>query len=250
MYANWRYEPAQKALIQLATDPAADALDRLNATDAIGYAVRLQVKGVRQDPPMFQALVSLLRDKEEPVRSAAAGILAPIYEPSGEGAQRRRSPEGGWEKWIEQITALDPGARKHYEACASAGSGNEPVDLFCRSLKASLPDAFQYTLKAAEAGYVPAQSTVAMMYANGKGVEQNYAEAGKWWGKAAEGGDLRAARHVWNLYRNGEGVARDAAIANRWAPVIGEPVSVPRTNRSAAPGTPAPTGASAAGPAR
>ena len=56
MDAGWRYEAAQKALIQLATDKSADPADRLNATDAIGYALRLQVKGVRQDPPMFEAL--------------------------------------------------------------------------------------------------------------------------------------------------------------------------------------------------
>src|SRR5262245_66398055 len=68
MYANWRYAPAQKALIELATNKTADPLDRLNATDALAYAVRLQVKGVRQDPPMFQALVSLLQEKEEPIR--------------------------------------------------------------------------------------------------------------------------------------------------------------------------------------
>ncbi len=55
--------------------------DRLNAADALGYAVRLQVKGVRQDPLMFQALISLLQDKEEPVRATSAGILAPLYEP-------------------------------------------------------------------------------------------------------------------------------------------------------------------------
>ena len=77
MYADWRYETAQQALIQLATNQNASAPDRLNATDAIGFAVRLQVKGVRQDPPMFQALVSLLQDKEEPVRATAAGTLAP-----------------------------------------------------------------------------------------------------------------------------------------------------------------------------
>jgi hypothetical protein len=105
MYANWRYAPAQKALIELATNKTADPFDRLNATDAIGYAVRLQVKGVRQDPPMFHALVSLLQDKEEPVRSIASGILAPLYESAGDGAQRRRSPEGGWEKWLDEITA-------------------------------------------------------------------------------------------------------------------------------------------------
>ena len=78
-----------------------------------------------------------------------------------------------------------------------------------------------------------------MMYANGKGVQQNYAEAGKWWIKAAEGADMVSARHVWNLYRNGEGVDRNPTIANQWAKVIGEPVQVPRNQ------TPAP--ASAAG---
>jgi TPR repeat protein len=34
--------------------------------------------------------------------------------------------------------------------------------------------------EAAEDGCVPAHSAVAMMYANGKGVPQNYAEAGNW----------------------------------------------------------------------
>jgi hypothetical protein len=209
MYANWRYAPAQKALIQLAVDKTADPGDRLNATDALGYAVRFQAKGVRQDPSMFQALVSLLQDKDEPVRSTASGILAPIYEPSGEGAQRRRGPEGGWDKWLADITAALP-------------------------QQAADPATFQSTLKSAEQGNVAAQSSVAMMYANGKGVQQSYAEAGKWWVKAAEGGDLVAARHAWNLYRNGEGAERNPTIANQWAKAIGEPVQAPR-NPAAAP---------------
>ena len=214
MYANWRYAPAQQALIQLAIDKGADPLDRLNAADAIGYAVRFQVKGVRQDPPMFQALVSLLQDKEEPVRSTAAGILAPLYESAGEGPQRRRAPDGGWEKWLNGITA-------QYQVTSMPAQSD-------------LAAAFQTTLKAAEQGDTKAQAAAAMLYANGKGVQQNYAEAGKWWIKAAEGGDLAAARHAWNLYRNGEGVERNAAIANQWAKAIGEPVQVPRATPAAA----------------
>ena len=254
MYANWRYEPAQKALIQLATDQSADALDRLNATDAIGYALRLQVKGIRQDPPMFKALISLLRDKEEPVRSTAAGILAPLYEPAGQGAPRTRSPDGGWEKWLDEITAMDMSVSRKYQVCGAGNSSQEPVDLFCQGgsaligydlatrqqRKKDLALAFHHTLKAAEQGYVPAQSAVAMMYANGKGVQQNYEEAGKWWIKASEGGDLLAARHVWNLYRNGEGVARTPAIANQWAAVIGEPVQTPRARRTPNPANASP----------
>jgi TPR repeat protein len=233
MYAEWRYATAQQALIRLATDQNASALDRLNATDAIGYAVRLQVKGVRQDPPMFQALISLLQDKEEPVRATAAGILAPLYEPSGHGDERTKAPPDGWEKWLAGITAEEQGALKDYEVCKrEQGSGTkDPADLFCmggQSVNTDPASAFRYTLQAAEQGYVPAEAAVAMMYANGKGVQQNYAEAGKWWIKAAEGGDLIAARHAWNLYRNGEGVARDRNIANQWAKVIGEPVQVPR----------------------
>jgi len=162
---------------------------------------------------MFQALVGLLQDKDEPVRSTAAGVLAPLYESPGEGPQRRRAPEGGWEKWLTGITAQ--------------------YQVISLSTEADLASTFHSTLMAAEQGDTKAQAATAMSYANGKGVQQNYAEAGKWWIKAAEGGDLAAARHAWNLYRNGEGVERNPAIANQWAKVIGEPVQVPRTTTPA-----------------
>ena len=93
-------------------------------------------------------------------------------------------------------------------------------------------------IRAAKAGNVRAQAVLGWMYANGRGVQQSYAEAGKWWIKAAEGGDLKAARHAWNLYRNGEGVDRNPAIANQWAKMIGEPIQVPRA-ATAAPAAPA-----------
>jgi TPR repeat protein len=225
--ANWRSPAAQQALIRLATDKAADAGDRLSAVDALGQAVKLQVKGVRQDPPMFQALVSLLADKDEPVRSTASVILAPIYQP-GDGTPPRKAPAGGWQQWLDEIAAKEAGYLKDYEVCGAGKSGHEakePVDLFCQG-GALLPkdpvSAFQYTLQAAEQGYVPAQAAVGMLYANGKGVQQNYAEAGKWWVKAAEGGHLLAANSASMLYRNGEGVPRDATVANKWAKVVAE----------------------------
>jgi hypothetical protein len=56
--ANWRYQPAQEALIQQATDQNAAIDARESAADAIAQAMRLQAAGVRQDPPMFKALVS------------------------------------------------------------------------------------------------------------------------------------------------------------------------------------------------
>jgi TPR repeat protein/predicted esterase len=257
MYANWRYRPAQDALIRLAAATSADARDRLNAADGLAYAVRLQVQGARQDVPLFQALISLLKDEEEPIRSTAFLALAPAYEPAPAGDKRRRSPQEGWEKWLEQAAALQNDAVTSYEFCGqgparqaaekSENAGKpEAADLFCKggsallgrnlatgqAAKADLASAFQWTLKAAEHGYVPAQSAVALMYANGKGVQQSYPEAGKWWLKAASGGDLTAARYAWNLYRNGEGVDRDRTLANQMAALIGEPLQAPRAPTS------------------
>lgn len=163
---------------------------------------------------MFRALVALLQDKEEPVRSAAYLSLAPAWEPAPAGSTtagspRRRSPEGGWEKWLEAIAA-------------KANVPPQPTS--------DVAAAFQSTLQAAEGGDKAQQSAVAMMYANGKGVQQNYAEAGKWWLKAGSAGDLAAARHAWNLYRNGEGVERNATAANQMAVLIGEPIQTPRAS--------------------
>ena len=227
VHANWRSPAAQQALIQLATDKSADAGDRLSAVDALGQAVKLQVKGVRQDPPMFQALVSLLADKDEPVRSTAAVILAPLYQP-GDGTPSRKAPAGGWQQWLDEIAAKEAGYLRDYEVCGAGKSSQEAkelVDLFCQGgalLRKDPVSGFQYTLQAAEQGYVPAQAALGMLYANGKGVQQNYAEAGKWWVKAAEGGHLLAASSASMLYRNGEGVPRDATVANKWAKVVAE----------------------------
>ena len=64
-YANWRYQPAQQALIQRATDKSLDLDARLDAADALGQAVKLQAAGVPQDPPMFRALVSPAQRKRK-----------------------------------------------------------------------------------------------------------------------------------------------------------------------------------------
>lgn len=114
--ANWRSQASQQALIQLAANKSADLADRVSATDALGYAVRLQVRGVRQDPPMFAALVALLADKEEPVRASANAILAPVYQPAA-ATPPLKAPVGGWQVWLDEITTKEGGYLKDYEVC-------------------------------------------------------------------------------------------------------------------------------------
>jgi TPR repeat protein len=223
-YANWRYQPAQHALIQRAMDKNLPMDDRLDAADALAQAVRLQAAGVPQDPPMFRALVSLLdeRQKNEPLYAAAFIALAPIrpYIIGGSGAGQF-PPDGGWEKWLDRITVEQQGHRVYYNACKAGGSGggtgSQALELFCAGgdlVSTNPARAFRSTLQAAQAGYVPAQDVVGMMYAVGKGVEQDLKEAGKWFLTAAEAGNLRAAANFGAVSRSLRG---DVEIARRWA---------------------------------
>jgi HEAT repeat protein/Sel1 repeat-containing protein len=201
-YANWRYGPAQQALIERATDESLDVDARLDAADGLVQAVKLQAAGVPQDPPMFKALIRLLdeRGKNEPLRAAAYIALAPIrpYIIGGSGAGQF-PPDGGWQKWLDRVTTEQAGDGVYYGVCGAAGSshtGGTPVDLFCAGgewVSKNPAKAFQSTLESAQAGYVPAQEVVGMMYAVGKGVQQDYQEAAKWFLTAAEAGNPRAA---------------------------------------------------------
>jgi hypothetical protein len=204
MYAGWRSEAAQKALIDLATHPekAVEPVDRISAGDGLGFAVRFEVRGGRQDPPVFRALVSLLMDKDEEIRVMAGNILAPVRDGDfrgDAGRPEKKAPEGGWAKWLDDITAKEAGYAKDYEVCSSTDKRTDAIQLFCdggAQLKTKPALAFQNTMKAAEQGYVPAEAALGMMYANGKGVQQDYVEAGKWWSKAAAGGHVLAAANA------------------------------------------------------
>ena len=92
LQANWRYMPAQQALIATATDAAWDLTERGLAVDGIGTAVKLQIGGAFQDPPLFKALVALLDDPDLGLRTKAFSILSPImmsgYKPDATAAAR------------------------------------------------------------------------------------------------------------------------------------------------------------------
>jgi hypothetical protein len=223
-YANWRYQPAQRALIQRATDKSLDIDARLDAADALGQAVKLQAGGVPQDPLMFRALVSLLseRGKNEPLQAAAYIALAPIRPYIIGGSDEGQfPPDGGWETWLHKITVEQQGDGIYYSVCKTGGSGGgtegQPVVLFCagEDLVSKNPaKAFQSTLEAAQAGYVPAQEVVGMMYAVGKGVQQDQGEAARWFLTAAEAGDPRAAANFVAMSRSVRG---DVELSQRWS---------------------------------
>ncbi len=224
-YANWRSAAAQHALIRRATDQSLDLDARLDAADGLAQAVKLQATGVLQDPPMFRALISLTSEKDEPLQAVALLALAPIRRYIVGGADEGQfPPEEGWEKWLQKITDQQAGDLTYYSVCGPAGSSRtdaEPVDLFCAGgalVNNNPAQAFQSTLQAAQRGYVPAEEVVGMMYAIGKGVQQDYHEAGKWFLTAAEAGNTRAAtNYVGSLRSNMGNLRRDPELSARWA---------------------------------
>ncbi len=70
--------------------------------------------------------------------------------------------------------------------------------------------------KAAEAGYAPAQSNLASLYAEGLGVTKDQAQAVAWYRKAAEQGDARAQLALGNRYSSGLGIPKDDTEAVAW----------------------------------
>jgi Sel1 repeat len=223
-YANWRSQTAQQILIQRATNQGLGIDARIDAADGLAQAVQLQANGVQQDPPLFQALVTLLDDKSEPLRAVAFLALAPVRPHIIGGSEEGQfPPAGGWQKWLEKITAQQQGDLTYYRVCGPISTSRiatDSVGLFCaaRDLVTQKPaQAFQLTLKAAQNGYAPAQEVVGMMYAIGKGVEQDYREAAKWFLTAAEAGNTRAAANYVGTLRSGtRGPRTDPELSARW----------------------------------
>jgi TPR repeat protein len=68
----------------------------------------------------------------------------------------------------------------------------------------------------AEQGLAEARYNLGIMYAEGRRVPKDFAEAVKWYRKAAEQGHVGAQFNLGIMYRKGEGVPQDDAEAAKW----------------------------------
>ncbi|ACE06259.1 hypothetical protein Aasi_0892 [Candidatus Amoebophilus asiaticus 5a2] len=82
--------------------------------------------------------------------------------------------------------------------------------------KMSDEEVFIQCKKDADHGYIDAQYNVASMYENGKGVDQNYQKAIKWYTKAANKGHAEAQYNLGWIYQNSLGVDQDYQKARGW----------------------------------
>ncbi|MGH9642133.1 MAG: AMIN domain-containing protein [Terriglobales bacterium] len=77
-------------------------------------------------------------------------------------------------------------------------------------------EALAWYKQAAQQGSVDAETDIALLYANGKGVTRDPRQAVSWFRRAAEGGDASAQYNLALMYERGEGVAPDFKEAIRW----------------------------------
>jgi len=73
-----------------------------------------------------------------------------------------------------------------------------------------------YPFRQAERGDAAAQTTLGHMYATGRGVPQDYVEAGAWYRRAADQGFPAAQFFLGLLYDKGFGVKQDWVEAEVW----------------------------------
>ena len=77
-------------------------------------------------------------------------------------------------------------------------------------------EAVKWFRRAAEQGYASAQFNLGVMFARGRGVLQDHAEAAEWYRLAAEQGDTNAQFNLGLMYHYGRGVLRDPVQAHKW----------------------------------
>src|SRR5215471_9505352 len=76
--------------------------------------------------------------------------------------------------------------------------------------------AWRELLPLAQQGDAYAQVNLGVMYQQGQGLPQNYAEAVKWYQRAAEQGNAAAQSNLGTMYDRGQGVPQNYTEALRW----------------------------------
>lgn len=77
-------------------------------------------------------------------------------------------------------------------------------------------EAMKWYRRAADLGYAEAQHYLGFMYSLGLGVTQDSAEAAKWYRKAADQGHTTAQSNLGHMYEKGEGMQQDNVQAHMW----------------------------------
>ncbi len=97
-------------------------------------------------------------------------------------------------------------------------------------------EAAKWYRKAADQGVADAQYHLGLCYGLGQGVSLDYIEAAKWYRMAAEQGNPNAQYNLGVMYHNGEGVPQDSIQSYKWfnlAAIGGDGKAIEQRNKTA-----------------
>jgi TPR repeat protein len=122
-----------------------------------------------------------------------------------------------------QIPAGD-GARGPAASLASTTAADDPTTLYAkaqqyadgRGVERDYAKAAKLYRQAADLGHAKAQVGLGTLHATGRGVPRDDAEAVRWFRKAADQGEAAAQSYLGFMYETGQGVPNDGAEAVRW----------------------------------
>jgi TPR repeat protein len=86
-----------------------------------------------------------------------------------------------------------------------------------RGVPQNYPEAMKWYRLAADQGYAEAQVNLGITYYNGgQGIPRDYAEAARWFDLAADQGNAYAQNNLGLMYAQGQGVRQDIVRADVW----------------------------------
>lgn len=143
----------------------------------------------------------------------------------------------------DQATADRYGYKAALRDCISLADKRNPIAQYSvgwlyangRGVEKDPAEARRWYRKAAEQGNVDARNGLAVMYATGKGVRRDDRKAVRWYREGAEADYALAQVHLSELYANGLGVPQDKARSGEMAAQGGRAETRPRRDRDELP---------------
>lgn len=113
---------------------------------------------------------------------------------------------------------MDVAALKQSAATGDADAQNNLGFVYAngKGVPKDYAEAARWFRKAADQNFPDAQNNLGVMYNNGQGFPRDYAQAIGWYRKAADLGDAKAQYNLGQLYRHGYGVKQDDTEAAMW----------------------------------
>ena len=210
-YANGDYATAYAKIFPLAELQNADALYFLGLMYYNGH-------GVEQD---YEEAAHTLRQSAKGGNTDAQNLLGVMYD-HGKGVPQNVEEA---EQWFRRAAAAGYAeAQQNLErllaSIEAAAEAVTPADDLQKGLAAYEAGDYETALAIltplAWAGNADAQNTLGWMYDYGHGVEENDAEAVKWYRRAAKQGNAIAQNNLGKMYEHGIGVSQNDEEAIKW----------------------------------